>query len=566
MLQRLVRPRTDDHLALARRSIQVGDNRAAEVAVRKFLRSAPTSAEAHNLLARSLLSQGRLDEAWKSVAEALRLAPGYAEAQHTLAQCQFKRGANEAAVESVKAAIALAPNYAEAHFTLGTILHKSGQLENADASFRNAIALKADYAEALNQLGMVLQDQGRLGDAEAVLRRAVMFRPDYANAHDNLGFVLRQIGRPDEAAASFKLAHALFEPHLVLHQPDGDLARNLDNARRFVRVSSDIVRWNLAGSCWPNAWTNYRLLHQATNGASSDLFSRFLANLPGKRGHNADPWRESPIFPWITQSDMPSILQSLDRDGLYVFDRPIANDSLDEAMEYGRTTPATLYPVPPNGQTQDVFDPVVPLASGYQFDEGRMLEKTVFQRFVGDPVLLAISHAYLGVEPRLAYLALWWSAVFERNPTSDMAQLFHADLAHIKWLKIFVYLTDVSEGTGPHSFVRGSHKSDVEGRELRRRGLVRLSDEDIYRVYGRDRVVDLVGPRGTVFIADTRGFHKGHLPRTGHRLVLQVYHVNSLFPDAVAKNRRRVDPVDPVLIESIRRHPDTFAGYKIGSA
>jgi len=566
MLQRLVWPRNDDQLALARRSIQAGDHRAAAVAARNVLRSAPTAAEAHHLLARSLLGQGRLDEASKSVEEALRLAPGYAEAHHTLAQCEFKRGANEVAIASVKTAIALVPDYVEAHFTLGTVLHKLGKLEDAEASFRHAIGLKADYAEALNQLGVVLQDQGRLAEAEAVLQRAVTSRPDYANAHDNLGFVLRQIGRPDEAAASFKRAHALFEPHLVLHQPDSHLSRSLENARRFARVTSDIVRWNAAGSCRPNAWTDYRLLHQATNGSSSDLFSRFLANLPGKRGREPDPWRDSPIFPWISQSDVPSILQSLDRDGLYVFDRPIASDILDEAMEYGRTTPAALYPVPPSGQTRAVFDPVEPLASGYQFDEAQILEKPVFQRFMGDPLLLAISQAYLGVEPRLAYLALWWSAVFERNPTSDMAQLFHADLAHIKWLKFFVYLTDVSEGTGPHSFVRGSHKPDVEGWELRRRGLVRLSDEDIYRAYAGDRIVDLVGPRGTVFIADTRGFHKGHLPRTGHRLVLQVYHVNSLFPDAVAKNKRRVIPVDPNLLDSIRRHPDTFAGYRIGRA
>jgi hypothetical protein len=245
-----------------------------------------------------------------------------------------------------------------------------------------------------------------------------------------------------------------------------------------------------------------------------------------------------------------------------VFDRPIAEAIFDEMTGYGRTVPARLYPIPPNGQARAVFDPSAPLASGYNFDEEGLLAKPMFQRFVGDPLLLAVARAYLGVEPKLAYLQMWWSSVFERNPTSHMAQLFHADLAHIKWLKIFIYLTDVTDGTGPHSFVRGSHKADSEGWELRRRGLVRLSDEDIHRIY-RDRVVNLVGPRGTAFIADTRGFHKGHLPRTGHRLILQSYYVNSLFPDAVASKKTRVDPVDPVLIESARRHPGTYARYEI---
>jgi hypothetical protein len=158
---------------------------------------------------------------------------------------------------------------------------------------------------------------------------------------------------------------------------------------------------------------------------------------------------------------------------------------------------------------------------------------------------------------------MWWSAVLSRKPTSHMAQLFHADLANIKWLKTFVYLTDVADGTGPHSFVKGSHKPDREGFELRKRGLLRLSDEDVFKAYSKERVVDLVGPRGTVFIADTRGFHKGHNPMTGPRLVLQVYHVNSLYPEPRKKNRRKIIPADPTLIETIRLHPMAFAGYQI---
>src|SRR5262245_22183187 len=99
-------------------------------------------------------------------------------------------------------------------------------------------------------------------------------------------------------------------------------------------------------------------------------------------------------------------------------------------------------------------------------------------------------------------------------------------MAHLKWLKFFIYLTDVTVETGAHSIALGSHKCDRLGRSLRRRGLVRYCDEDILATYGANRVLDIVGPKGTMFIADTRAFHKGQHPVSGDRLMLQLYYVN----------------------------------------
>ncbi len=259
-------------------------------------------------------------------------------------------------------------------------------------------------------------------------------------------------------------------------------------------------------------------------------------------------------------------MDSLKRDGLYVFDRPLPSSLVDEMVEFAKTNPARLYPTPADGQTFAVFDPSNPLAGGYRFDEQPLLQQSCFQKLMGDPLLQAVTQAYLGVESKLAYISLWWSAVFERNPTSHMAQLYHVDLSHMKWLIMFVYLTDVSDSTGHHTFVRGSHQNDQEGLELRSRGLVRVCDEDIERVYRKDNIKDLVGPRGTVFIADTRAFHKGNMPRTGHRLMFQLYHVNSLFPDNLEKSRERtIHVADPTLEETIKLHPGKFDGYSVVS-
>ena len=542
----------------ARSLLTEGDLARAEQAALNAVRAAPNYAEAFHTLTQIHLAQRNLEDAIKDARAAIAAAPTYAEAHLTLAKCLSLKGDLDGAIAAARAAIAAAPNYAEALCTLGQFLHKARKHDEAELEFRAALAAKGDYVEAMNSLGMLLHERGRLPEAEEILRKAVSLNLDYANAHNNLGFVLRDMGRSKEAAASFRVAHDLFEPHLVLSKQEV----GANPLWQYVRISGDIARWKLTGTHRHKAWTDYRMLHCRTNGRSSDFFSNLLKRFEG--ANQSTEWRASTIFPWVTADQLSRITDALDRDGIYFFDQPVADNIIAELSDFAHRAEADLYPLPAAGITQAKFNPDAPLASGYYFKESQMLEHPEFQRMLGDPLLLAVAHAYFGCEPKLAYLAMWWSAVFVRTPLSDMAQLFHADLAHTKWLKTFVYLTDVDKGTGPHCFVRGSHKSDEGGHKLRSRGLVRFSDEDIHAAYG-DRVIEIEGRRGTAFIADTRGFHKAALPRTNHRLLLQVYHVNSLYPDISSHNKRTLTPRDSALIETIRRSPGAFAAYDIAN-
>ena len=56
----------------------------------------------------------------------------------------------------------------------------------------------------------------------------------------------------------------------------------------------------------------------------------------------------------------------------------------------------------------------------------------------------------------------------------------------------------------------------------------RHSDEEIGRHYP-DKIVELGGARGTIFVVDTRGFHKGKMLNQGNRLMFQILLVDSLF-------------------------------------
>ncbi|NEO51250.1 MAG: phytanoyl-CoA dioxygenase family protein [Moorea sp. SIO4A3] len=142
-----------------------------------------------------------------------------------------------------------------------------------------------------------------------------------------------------------------------------------------------------------------------------------------------------------------------------------------------------------------------------------------------DQSLLAVAQEYLNCSPVLDLVALWWSAPFHGKGTSLAAQEYHHDMDRIKFLKVFIYLTNVNSENGPHCYVKGSHIR--KPKELVFDG--RKSDATIGLHYLESEIHELCGPRGTIIIADTRGFHKGKTLTSGNRLLFQIEFSNSLF-------------------------------------
>ncbi len=129
------------------------------------------------------------------------------------------------------------------------------------------------------------------------------------------------------------------------------------------------------------------------------------------------------------------------------------------------------------------------------------------------PRLLALAGSYLGCAPTISTIGIRWSRPSEQTAT---VQSFHRDPDDWKMVKFFTYLTDVAEGTGPHVFVAGSHRDKPP---LRAR---RYSDEELARKYGEEAFITIEGRRGTMFLADTSGVHKGAAALKCPRLMLEV--------------------------------------------
>jgi hypothetical protein len=139
---------------------------------------------------------------------------------------------------------------------------------------------------------------------------------------------------------------------------------------------------------------------------------------------------------------------------------------------------------------------------------------------VNAPEVLSLAGAYLGCCPTLSSVGLRWS--FPSAAEASDVQRFHRDPDDWRFVKLFVYLTDVDENSGPHVYVQGSHRTDIELR-ARSYDLARIE-----RAFGPDAVQTVTGPRGTAFMADTAGIHMGRPPSDRPRLMLVAQY--SLLP------------------------------------
>jgi hypothetical protein len=230
----------------------------------------------------------------------------------------------------------------------------------------------------------------------------------------------------------------------------------------------------------------------------------------------------------IYGSDYSNVSNHLQSFGFFDFGKIVPNHLVNSLF---KSFTGTKYLKGENrGDCLDNFiDIENPNCDRYDLDEKKIAQLSGVQELLFDPFFLEIASRYLECSPVLSNISAWWSFPFASGDPFEAAQLFHFDLDRIKWLKFFIYLTDVDPLSGPHCFIPKTHLSGSHPSEFRKRGYTRIPDEEMDAFFPKKSWIEFTGEAGTVIAVDTRGYHKGKIPVNNHRLILQFEFSNCLF-------------------------------------
>lgn len=327
-----------------------------------------------------------------------------------------------------------------------------------------------------------------------------------------------------------------------------------------IRLALGAVRYWARGHTPDSAYQSMISLFCQSGGVSNDRLSRMVSRLypPYDLGiaHG--------VLGEFRNQDLERITHDLDERGYHVFAHRLPADLCDRLLEFALRNRCTMRAM--TGQERKEAKEVErytreqPASVRYDFSAQDVIDNADVQALMADPSLIAVAQSYLRSKPIFDVMSMWWHTAYSKQPDQDAAQFYHFDMDRIKWLKFFIYLTDVEADNGPHCFIAGSHRSGGIPRALLAKGYTRLSDEEVAAYYPPERFIEFTGPRGTVIAEDTRGLHKGKHLLSGDRLMLQLQFSNSLYGGLYAKTRfSRI--ASPALGEMLRRYPRLYSNY-----
>ena len=152
---------------------------------------------------------------------------------------------------------------------------------------------------------------------------------------------------------------------------------------------------------------------------------------------------------------------------------------------------------------------------------------------------LGIVNAYRGLHTKLFYLDNWFTPPYAGADERIASQRWHRDPEEEHVVKVFLYLSDVTEESGPFEYVKGSPPGNRYGHLWPWAGGEKHPPEEevAAAVPAEDRLA-MTGPAGTMIFCDTSGFHRGGFAKSKPR-VLSIW--SYVSPAADKGHRFEID-------------------------
>lgn len=188
---------------------------------------------------------------------------------------------------------------------------------------------------------------------------------------------------------------------------------------------------------------------------------------------------------------------------------------------------------------------------GEPMDEARLATDGPWLRFAAGDALLDVVNAYRGLRTKLVDFDQWYTVPFPEEYERVRSQRWHRDPEDRNVVKVFLYFSDVDEGSGPFEYVPGSTTGGPYGNLFPwGKGKSWYPPPDAFdkKVPESDRLL-VTAPAGTIVVCDTSGFHRGGYARSMPRILSTHTYVS---PRAAGNRRFEVVWGDGGLSDAAR--------------
>ena len=290
--------------------------------------------------------------------------------------------------------------------------------------------------------------------------------------------------------------------------------------RPYFYLLNGLLEYSKTGTTTENAYQALINVFCRTGGRANRILNYFITKV-------RNPYTVQGESKIIENAEISKAIKHLQKDGYYIFNKKISPELCEKLTEFAKTAPTVAHPS--EGSKFSLYSEKTSKTETMRVPESELLKDNNIRSWICDPGLVRLAQLYLGPQPRIDHVGMWWSVARSGDPSKEGAQEYHFDLDRIRFIQIFVYLTDCNTNDGPHCFVRGTHRPSKQTSVLLKRGYARIPDFDIQKAYPQDDIIEILGSKGTVFAVDTTAFHKGKKPENKDRLVLQTVYCSSLF-------------------------------------
>lgn len=286
-----------------------------------------------------------------------------------------------------------------------------------------------------------------------------------------------------------------------------------------------------------------------------NLYFLFQRRIKGQRKRNyafclERFFKPNPSFSTHNDNqDMQGYIEALDKNGITFFENIISAQDIKTLREHCENAP--LRDPIKNKDKHFGLSNVPPDVHVAHVDMNSLLSMPLVMNIANHPALVECVSRKMGCKPLIDSVLAWWSFPGHENP--EEAQNYHRDIDALSFYKLFIYLTDVDDKSGPHVYVKTSQSAD------KLTDIRRFHDQEVTDAYGEDKILHLTGKAGSCFMENTYGIHKGLVPTKKKRLIFQVIYASSPTPYGPKKPVLDYDEqytsFDPYINKLIIRKP-----------